>query len=342
MILGPGYTAPSVRAMREQAAALDRIGGVDGNVSNVSIVSFPASLGLADGAPASTEITLSPEEQALLEREAKKRRGRARALERSRRATNTAQYGLSKKQTRRAGQRAAKGLEPKAVVVPGGARAARVDGVPKQAFRRDRLSVNYREQRARQAEHTASMAEHRRHRARTVARQIIAAHGPVLVVEDCDIRTWYRLWASACPRPHPACSSPHLNVSARLRTGDSYGPPPGPPPCPSTACAERGSTSHCGTGNTSASRAAWSASVTWCPPPWPHSSASPTWRTRSPHAWTPPRPGTHRSSSPKGWKKPCGSHPHRARPPLGVLVAWQSHGNAVEPLLPEPPDGETE
>ncbi|WP_326779411.1 transposase [Streptomyces sp. NBC_01445] len=203
MILGPGYTAPAVRERREQAAALDRIGGVDGNVSNVSVASFPASLDPADGAPASTEITLSPEERALLEREAKKRRGRARALERSRRATNTAQYGPSKKQARRAEQRAAKGLKPKAVTVPGGARAARVDGVPKQAFRRDQLSVNYREQRARQAEHAASMAEHHRFRARQVAREIIAAHGPVLVVEDCDIRTWYRLWGKRLSQTTP-------------------------------------------------------------------------------------------------------------------------------------------
>ncbi|MGA5063511.1 transposase [Streptomyces exfoliatus] len=203
MVLGPGYTAPAVRQMRQLAAALDRIGGVDGNVSNVSVVSFPASLDPAEGSPASTEITPSPEERTLLEREAKKRRGRARALERSRRATNTAQYGLSKRQTRRAEQRAAKGLTPKAVSVPGGARAARVDGVPKQAFRRDRLSVNYREHRARQAEHAASMAEHRRFRARQVARQIIAAHGPVLVVEDCDIRTWYRLWGKRLSQTTP-------------------------------------------------------------------------------------------------------------------------------------------
>ncbi|MGW3571099.1 hypothetical protein ACWDSL_45715, partial [Streptomyces sp. NPDC000941] len=42
MILGPGYTAPAVHQMRQRAAALDRIGGVDGNVSNLSIVSFPA------------------------------------------------------------------------------------------------------------------------------------------------------------------------------------------------------------------------------------------------------------------------------------------------------------
>ncbi|MFI6417752.1 hypothetical protein ACIBG6_10160 [Streptomyces sp. NPDC050842] len=87
--------------------------------------------------------------------------------------------------------------------MPGGARAARVDGVPKQAFRRDLLSVNYRQYRARQTEAAASSAEHRRHRARALARQIIAAHGPVLVVEDCDIRTWYRLWGKRLSQTAP-------------------------------------------------------------------------------------------------------------------------------------------
>lgn len=201
MILGPGHTAPAVRKMREQAAAMDRIGGVDGNVSNLSVVSFPSQL--EGGAPASTEITLTDAERAMLVKRAKKQRGRARALERSRRATNTGQYGLSKNQTARARRRADAGLTPKTVTVPGGARDARTDGVPKQAYRRDRLSHNYRELRARQAEHAASAAEHRRHRARLVAREIIAFHGPVLVVEDCDIRTWYRLWGKRLSQTTP-------------------------------------------------------------------------------------------------------------------------------------------
>ncbi|KND26432.1 zinc ribbon domain-containing protein [Streptomyces acidiscabies] len=203
MILGPGYTSPAVRQMRQQAAGLDRIGGVDGNVSNLSIVSFPAGLDPKDGPPASSEIVLTDEEKTRLEKAAKKNRGRARALERSRRATNTAQYGLSKKQQARAARRTTKGLPEKQVTTPGGTRAARPDGVPKQAYRRDRLSAGYREQRARQAETSASAAEHRRHRARTVARQIIAAHGPLLVVEDCDIRTWYRLWGKRLSRTTP-------------------------------------------------------------------------------------------------------------------------------------------
>ncbi|MCP3820824.1 hypothetical protein NLX86_22820 [Streptomyces sp. A3M-1-3] len=312
---------------------------MDGNVSNVSIVSLPATLDPADGAPASTEITLSPEERTLLEREAKKRRGRARALERSRRATNTAQYGLSKKQAKRAGRRASKGLTPKQVSVPGGARDARSDGVPKQAFRRARLSYGYRELRARQAEAAASSAEHRRHRARTVARQIIAAHGPVLVVEDCDIRTWYRLWGKRLSQTTPGLLITALDrecqaAGGRLVRASTW----------STALSQ-----HCLCGErvnkTLRDRehkciaCVSSGSVTLCLPPWPRSFASPTWTTPRPRTWTPPRPGTHRSPLHKGWKKPCGSQPHRARPPFTVPAMRQSHGNAVRPLLPEPPDG---
>ncbi|MBW5485007.1 transposase [Streptomyces bambusae] len=217
MVLGPGYASPAVQLMRDRAARLDRIGGVDGNVSNLSVVSFPAQLD--GGQPVSTEITLTGAERARLEKEANKRRGRARALERSRRATNAGQYGLSKKQQRRAERRAAKSLKPKAVTVPGGARAARSDGVPKQSFRGDRLSTRYRDQRARQAEAAASSAEHRRHRARLVAREIIAAHGPVLVVEDCDIRTWFRLWGKRLSQTTPGMLISALTVECEAAGG---------------------------------------------------------------------------------------------------------------------------
>ncbi|WP_409468765.1 zinc ribbon domain-containing protein [Streptomyces sp. HC307] len=219
MVLGPGYASPAVQQMREQAAQLDRVGGVDGNVSNLSVVSFPAGLEPAKGRAESSEITLTDDERARLEKEARKRRGRARALERSRRATNAAQYALSKKQARRAERRAAKGLPAKQVAVPGGARAARSNGVPKQAFRHDRLSANHREMRARQAEHAASMAEHRSHRARQIAREIIAVHGPHLTVEDCDIRTWYRLWGKRLSRTTPGMLISALDRECRAAGG---------------------------------------------------------------------------------------------------------------------------
>ncbi|MFB7397606.1 transposase [Streptomyces sp. NPDC056191] len=217
MVLGLGYSSPAVREMRRRSAQLDRIGGVDGNVSNLSIVSFPSRLD--GGTPVSTEIALTGTERVRLEKEAKKQRGRARALERSRRATNIAQYAWSRKQIARAERRAAKGQKPKAVTVPGGARAARSDGMPKQAFSRDRLSAHYRQQRARQTEAAASAGERRRHRARLVAREIVAAHGPVLVVEDCDIRTWYRLWGKRLSRTTPGMLIAALDVECKAAGG---------------------------------------------------------------------------------------------------------------------------
>jgi hypothetical protein len=80
------------------------------------------------------------------------------------------------------------------VTVPGGARAANAAGVPKQAYHRDDLSAGYRRDRARIAEAAASAAVAKDHRARKIAADIVGAHGANLVVEDCDIRTWFRLW----------------------------------------------------------------------------------------------------------------------------------------------------
>ncbi|MER7826229.1 transposase [Streptomyces sp. NPDC096097] len=219
MMFGSGWSSPAVRQMRQQAAELDRIGGVDGNVSNLSAVSFPANLDPSAGTAVSSEIVLTDTERTRLELEAKKRRGRARALERSRRSTNTGQYGLSKRQRDRAERRADQGLMPKTVGVPGGARDSRSDGVPKQAFRRDRLSHGYRELRARQAEAAASAAEYRRHRARAVAREIVAAHGARLTVEDCDIRTWYRLWGKRLSQTTPGMLISALEIECRAAGG---------------------------------------------------------------------------------------------------------------------------
>ncbi|MER6999685.1 zinc ribbon domain-containing protein [Streptomyces sp. NPDC000410] len=340
MVLGPGYTAPSVRAMRDQAAALDRIGGVDGNVSNLSVVSFPAQLD--GGTPVSTEITLTDNERLRLEKEAKKQRGRTRALERSRRATNAAQYGMSKKQAKRAQRRTDKGLTPKTVTVPGGARAARTDGVPKQAFRRDLLSTNYRELRARRAEHAASAAEHRRHRARTVAREIITDHGPVLVVEDCDIRTWYRLWGKRLSQ-----TTPGMLISALKTECEAAGGRLVQASTWSTAlsqhclCGERVNKTlrerehKCSACGLVAKRdlvsAALASFVRFTDVDDPKTAYLDTAAS-----------GTHRSRTHKRWKKRCGSQPHRARNRPGGRDAWQSHGNAVRPLLPEPPDSGTE
>jgi hypothetical protein len=107
MILGDGYCSPATRARREAAADLQRVGGVDGNVSNLAVVSFPRSFSPADGEVASTRVSLSQEEKARLAQKHRKDRARQRALHRSRRAGNPQRYRPSHRQRGRAERRAA-------------------------------------------------------------------------------------------------------------------------------------------------------------------------------------------------------------------------------------------
>ncbi|MGI5144692.1 MULTISPECIES: zinc ribbon domain-containing protein [unclassified Streptomyces] len=203
MALCGGYASPATKARRAAAADLERVGGVDGNVSNVSVVSFPATFDPAHGAIEATRIELCDDECAALAKARRKERGRKRALDRSRRASNPGQYGPSKRQHARAERRAAASLPERVVEVPGGARAANKTGVPKQAYRRDVLSVGYRLNRARLSEAAATAAAAKDHRARRIAEDIIADHGANLTVEDCDIRTWYHLWGKTLQATTP-------------------------------------------------------------------------------------------------------------------------------------------
>ncbi|MET8957695.1 zinc ribbon domain-containing protein, partial [Streptomyces sp. NPDC004533] len=203
MVLTGGYASPANKARRTAAAALERVGGIDGNVSNLSIVSFPNTFAPADGDVETTRIEPSDAALAALAKARRKNRGRRRALDRSRRASNPGQYQPSKRQQARAERRQATGLPTRTVETPGGARAANKAGVPKQAYRRDSLSAGYRLNRARLAEAAATQAAAKDHRARRIAEDITAAHGANLIVEDCDIRTWYRRWGKALQATTP-------------------------------------------------------------------------------------------------------------------------------------------
>ncbi|MGI5135057.1 zinc ribbon domain-containing protein [Streptomyces sp. CA-106110] len=57
--------------------------------------------------------------------------------------------------------------------------------------------------RAKLAEAAATAAAAKDHRARRIAERIVADHGANLTVEDCDIRTWYRLWGRALQATTP-------------------------------------------------------------------------------------------------------------------------------------------
>ncbi|MGW9029807.1 transposase, partial [Streptomyces sp. NPDC055722] len=197
MVLAGGYASPTTKARRAAAAELDRIGGVDGNVSNLSIVSFPSTFDPAHGDIEATRVELTDDELAALAKARRKERGRKRTLDRSRRASNPGQYEPSKRQQARAERRQAGGLPERTIETPRGARSANKADVPKQAYRRDTLSAGYRLNRARLAEAAATAVAAKDHRARRMAERTVAGHGANLVVEDCDIRTWYRVWGKA-------------------------------------------------------------------------------------------------------------------------------------------------
>lgn len=202
-VLADEYVSPATTIRRTQAAALDRVGGVDGNVSNLAVVSLPATGDRVHGEILSSRITLTGDEQATLARQSKQTRDRNKALDRSRRASNPVHYRPSRPQQQRDERRAAKGLKPRRTTVPAGARTLNAAGKPRQAHRRDELSNTYLRLRGRQTMAAACAAEASQHRARRLAAGLVAAHGARLTIEDCDIRSWFRRWGRACQATTP-------------------------------------------------------------------------------------------------------------------------------------------
>jgi hypothetical protein len=209
-----GYQSPSTRTRRGEIPA-GRHAGVDANVSNLSVASFP---GDQPGRLVAEWIGCTAEQQRAADRAAKTARARQKALDRSRRNTNADQYGPSARQHKRAQRRADSGLAAKEVLNPGGPRAARADGVPLRAYRHDRLSRGYRRTRCDHAAASRSASQAKQARAGEVAARIVAAHGNTITVEDTNISTWARLWGKRI-----ALFSPGMLVAALKRECQATG-----------------------------------------------------------------------------------------------------------------------
>ena len=205
LIHGCGYQSPSTIARRAQIPA-GRRAGVDANVSNLSVASFPTA---HPEQLAVAQIECTPAQQRAAARTAKQARVRQKALDRSRRNTNTDQYAPSVRQQKRAERRTANGLSERQVANPGGLRHARADGVPLRAYRKDELSKRYRRTRCDHATETRRASQAKQARAATIAASIVAAHGDTIAVEDCRISTWARLWGKRI-----ALFSPGMLVAA--------------------------------------------------------------------------------------------------------------------------------
>ncbi len=209
-----GYQSPTTRARRAEIPA-DRRAGVDANVSNLSVASFP------DAHPDQViidQLTCTDAQQQAAARAAKRARDRQRALDRSRRSTNAEHYGPSARQHKRAQRRAAKGLPTRQVTNPGGARHARADGVPLRAYRHDRLSRGYGRARTDHASEARAASQAKHARAGELAARIVATHGNTITVEDCSISTWARRWGKRI-----AVFSPGMLVAALKRECEATG-----------------------------------------------------------------------------------------------------------------------
>jgi hypothetical protein len=185
-----GYQSSGTR-IRRAKMSVGRRAGVDVNVSNLSVASFP------DQKPDELmveQFIWTAEQQRAATRSAKQARTRQRALDRSRRNSNPNQYGLSVRQAARAARRGARGLAERRVPNPSGARAARTDGVPLTAYRDDTLSRTYQRTRVDHVAAQRARSQGKKARARELATHIVARHGPNITVEACVISTWAKLW----------------------------------------------------------------------------------------------------------------------------------------------------
>lgn len=218
IVLKAGYTSASTQLQRD-ATPIGRTGGVDGNVSNLAVVSAPGDGGSDDGfGVLADHISVSEEQRRSATLAARKARSRQKALDRSRRAANTAQYEQSTRQAKRAARRAQNGQPHKQVNMPTGARVANSLGVPKRAYRKDALSKSYRLTRADHAADSRAASQAKQARAKQLASRIIATHGANLVVEDCNISNWARLWGGGL-----ALFSPGMLIKALGQEAEANG-----------------------------------------------------------------------------------------------------------------------
>ena len=209
-----GYQSPATQRRRSQVR-LGRRAGVDANVSNLSVASFP------EGDPNKLvveQVRLTTVQKQAAQRAERRVRARQRALDRSRRNSNPDQYGLSPRQVARADRRASNRLAAKRVHHPGGARMARADGVPLRAYRDDVLSRGYQRTRANHAADARARAQAKRTFARETAARLVDAHGNSFTVEDCAISSWARLWGK---RIH--LFSPGMLIAALVAECDATG-----------------------------------------------------------------------------------------------------------------------
>ena len=188
-VLKDGYVSEAEAARRAEIP-LDRRAGVDVNVSNVTVSSTHED----GGDYRSGRIDFTDEEKAAAKRAAKEHAKRQRKLDRSRRGTNPEQYEPSKAQAAHNERRAQSGLAPVTFATPMGPRVANKAGVPKCAYRHDKLSKTYLRVRAALAQSSRALSQAKHARSLVFAKRMVAQHGARFIIEDNLIANWKKLW----------------------------------------------------------------------------------------------------------------------------------------------------
>lgn len=190
LVLTTPYVSPRTRARREHAAAstATRRAGIDVNVSNVTVASHDRGRDLQV-----TRVVHDDSARTAVRSRAQRQQRQGRRLDRSRRASNPAQYELSARQQRHNERRAERGLPP-VQMIPRGPRKRRGRGAPLSAYHHDLLSKAYRRERAAAACEAEAASQARRELARQIAARFVRDHGCSFVMEDCHLPSWSRRW----------------------------------------------------------------------------------------------------------------------------------------------------
>jgi hypothetical protein len=185
-------------------------------VSNLAVASFVTA---QPEMPLVERIDCTDARQKAAARAAQRTRLRQRALDRSRRNTNAAQYGPSMRRHKRAERHTAKGLPAKQIANPGGARHARTDGVPLRAYRHDELSQRHQRTRcdhAAESRHTSQAKQAAPARSLRRSWPPTATRSPSRAAASLPGRS---CGANGSPCSAPACSWPLWPPNAKSAAG---------------------------------------------------------------------------------------------------------------------------
>jgi transposase len=198
-VLQHGYRSDST-LQRQIPVPRDRRAGLDANVSNISVASFPNAVLVSDATNQQIRadfVYITEKEREKAQKEQRKLRGKQRALDRSRRNSNKHQYHPSVRQQKHEQRRENHALPSRDTGVRVGSRVSDAAKRPQQAYRKDQLSPAYRRTRGEFAVLSRSISQAKQQRAKDKAAELVLTHGNHIKTEDVNIAVWSRLWGRA-------------------------------------------------------------------------------------------------------------------------------------------------